>query len=89
MIGRTTVFLDCTNKPEARCALTAGGVVRQLIGTGLVEFVGGLLTAAIALGVFDSHERHDDGYSFLDSAVFDLDKHGFQDDSPDFRARPK
>ena len=34
--------------------------VRNLIGTGLVEFVGGLLTAVIALFVLMRHQPDDD-----------------------------
>jgi len=52
--------------------------VRNLIGTGLVEFVGGLMTRRLRWCI-DSHERHDDGYSFLDSAgVWIWDEHGFK-----------
>ena len=61
-VGRLPVAYYDANKTGALVSRIMNDVegVRNLVGTGLVEFVGGLLTAALALVVMLSHQpRHD------------------------------
>ena len=62
-IGLLPVSYYDTNKSGVLVSRIMNDVegVRNLIGTGLVDFVGGLLTAVISLGVSVVHQRdHDD-----------------------------
>jgi subfamily B ATP-binding cassette protein MsbA len=64
--------------------------VRNLIGTGLVEFVGGLLTAVIALVVLLKISALMTGLAFLFLLIFGLAlRHAFRTIRPIFRARAK
>ena len=61
-IGRLPVAYFDANKTGALVSRIMTDVegVRNLIGTGLVEFVGGMLTAVIALVVLIAHQPADD-----------------------------
>ena len=61
-IGRLSVGYYDANKSGVLVSRIMTDVegVRNLIGTGLVEFVGGIMTALIALVVLRAHQRRDD-----------------------------
>jgi ABC-type multidrug transport system fused ATPase/permease subunit len=91
-IGRLPISFYDANKTGALVSRIMSDVegVRNLIGTGLVEFVGGLMTAAIALVylIHTSVEMTAVAFSIL--VVFGLFiSQAFKTIRPIFRARPK
>ncbi len=69
-IGRLPVSFYDANKTGVLVSRIMSDVegVRNLVGTGLVEFVGGIMTAIIALGVPASYQRAHDGRGVFRSA---------------------
>ena len=91
-IGRLPVTYYDANKTGMLVSRIMSDVegVRNLIGTGLVEFVGGLLTAVIALVVLLRISALMTGLAFLFLLVFGLAlRHAFRTIRPIFRARAK
>jgi len=91
-IGRLPVAYYDANKTGMLVSRIMSDVegVRNLIGTGLVEFVGGLLTAVIALVVLLRISALMTGMAFLFLLVFGLAlRHAFRTIRPIFRARAK
>jgi subfamily B ATP-binding cassette protein MsbA len=91
-IGRLPVSYYDANKSGMLVSRIMSDVegVRNLIGTGLVEFVGGLLTAVIALVVLLRISALMTGLAFLFLLVFGLAlRHAFRTIRPIFRARAK
>jgi subfamily B ATP-binding cassette protein MsbA len=91
-IGRLPVTYYDANKSGMLVSRIMSDVegVRNLIGTGLVEFVGGLLTAVIALVVLLKISALMTGLAFLFLLIFGLAlRHAFRTIRPIFRARAK
>ncbi|HWY03339.1 MAG TPA: ABC transporter ATP-binding protein [Candidatus Acidoferrum sp.] len=91
-IGRLPVTYYDSNKTGMLVSRIMSDVegVRNLIGTGLVEFVGGLLTAVIALVVLLRISALMTGLAFLFLLIFGLAlRHAFRTIRPIFRARAK
>jgi len=91
-IGRLPVTYYDANKTGMLVSRIMSDVegVRNLIGTGLVEFVGGLLTAVIALVVLLRISALMTGLAFLFLLIFGLAlRHAFRTIRPIFRARAK
>jgi ABC-type multidrug transport system fused ATPase/permease subunit len=91
-IGRLPVTYYDSNKTGMLVSRIMSDVegVRNLIGTGLVEFVGGILTALIALVVLLRISALMTGLAFLFLLVFGLAlRHAFRTIRPIFRARAK
>ena len=91
-IGRLPVAYYDANKTGMLVSRIMSDVegVRNLIGTGLVEFVGGLLTAVIALVVLLRISALMTGLAFLFLMIFGLAlRHAFRTIRPIFRARAK
>jgi subfamily B ATP-binding cassette protein MsbA len=91
-IGRLPVAYYDANKTGMLVSRIMSDVegVRNLIGTGLVEFVGGLLTAVIALVVLLRISPLMTGMAFLFLLVFGLAlRHAFRTIRPIFRERSK
>jgi ABC-type multidrug transport system fused ATPase/permease subunit len=91
-IGRLPVAYYDSNKAGSLVARIMSDVegVRNLIGTGLVEFVGGLLTAAIALVVLVRISPVMTGIAFLFLMVFGVAlQRAFRTIRPIFRERAK
>jgi ABC-type multidrug transport system fused ATPase/permease subunit len=91
-IGRLPVTYYDANKSGMLVSRIMSDVegVRNLIGTGLVEFVGGLLTAVIALVVLIRISALMTGLAFLFLLIFGLAlRHAFRTIRPIFRARAK
>jgi ABC-type multidrug transport system fused ATPase/permease subunit len=91
-IGRLPVTYYDANKSGMLVSRIMSDVegVRNLIGTGLVEFVGGLLTAVIALVVLIRISALMTGLAFLFLLIFSLAlRHAFRTIRPIFRARAK
>src|SRR5579863_8207127 len=91
-IGRLSVSFYDANKTGALVSRIMSDVegVRNLIGTGLVEFVGGLLTAVLALGVLLYINAVMTVVAFAVLIVFGLFLNkAFSTIRPIFRARPK
>jgi ABC-type multidrug transport system fused ATPase/permease subunit len=91
-IGRLSVSFYDANKTGALVSRIMSDVegVRNLIGTGLVEFVGGLLTAVLALGVLLYINAVMTVVAFGVLIVFGLFLNkAFSTIRPIFRARPK
>src|ERR1700693_2673111 len=91
-IGRLPVTYYDANKTGMLVSRIMSDVegVRNLIGTGLVEFVGGLLTAVIALVVLLKISPLMTGLAFLFLLIFGLAlRHAFRTIRPIFRARAK
>jgi ABC-type multidrug transport system fused ATPase/permease subunit len=66
-VGTLPVAYYDANKSGALVSRIMSDVegVRNLIGTGLVEFAGGMLEGAAGLGVPAAHQRPDDGFALL------------------------
>jgi len=91
-IGRLSVSFYDANKTGALVSRIMSDVegVRNLIGTGLVEFVGGLMTAVLALGVLLYINAMMTVVAFAVLIVFALFlNQAFATIRPIFRARPK
>jgi subfamily B ATP-binding cassette protein MsbA len=91
-IGRLSVSFYDANKTGALVSRIMSDVegVRNLIGTGLVEFVGGLMTAVLALGVLLYINALMTVVAFAVLIVFGLFLNkAFSTIRPIFRARPK
>jgi len=91
-IGRLSVSFYDANKTGALVSRIMSDVegVRNLIGTGLVEFVGGLMTAVLALGVLLYINALMTFVAFAVLIVFGLFLNkAFSTIRPIFRARPK
>ena len=91
-IGRLSVSFYDANKTGALVSRIMSDVegVRNLIGTGLVEFVGGLMTAVLALGVLLYINALMTAVAFAVLIVFGLFLNkAFSTIRPIFRARPK
>jgi ABC-type multidrug transport system fused ATPase/permease subunit len=91
-IGRLPISFYDANKTGALVSRIMSDVegVRNLIGTGLVEFVGGIMTAAFALVILLRTSAVMTGLAFAIILVFGLFiKKAFQTIRPIFRARPK
>src|SRR5882757_3854212 len=91
-IGRLSVSFYDANKTGVLVSRIMSDVegVRNLIGTGLVEFVGGLLTAVLALGVLLYINAVMTVVAFAVLIVFGLFLNkAFSTIRPIFRARPK
>jgi ABC-type multidrug transport system fused ATPase/permease subunit len=91
-IGRLPVSFYDANKTGALVSRIMSDVegVRNLIGTGLVEFVGGLMTAAFALVYLIHTSIAMTGLAFGILVVFGLGiNKAFKTIRPIFRARPK
>ena len=91
-IGRLSVSYYDANKTGALVSRIMSDVegVRNLIGTGLVEFVGGLMTAVLALGVLLYINAMMTVVAFAVLIVFALFlNQAFATIRPIFRARPK
>ena len=91
-IGRLSVSFYDANKTGALVSRIMSDVegVRNLIGTGLVEFAGGLLTAVLALGVLLYINSMMTLVAFAVLIVFGLFLNkAFSTIRPIFRARPK
>jgi len=91
-IGRLSVSYYDANKTGALVSRIMSDVegVRNLIGTGLVEFVGGLMTAVLALGVLLYINATMTLVAFTVLIVFALFLNkAFSTIRPIFRARPK
>jgi ABC-type multidrug transport system fused ATPase/permease subunit len=91
-VGRLPVAYYDANKAGALVSRIMSDVegVRNLIGTGLVEFAGGLLTAAIALVVLVRISPVMTGVAFFFLVVFGLAlQKAFQTIRPIFRERAK
>ena len=91
-IGRLSVSFYDANKTGALVSRIMSDVegVRNLIGTGLVEFVGGLMTAVLALGVLLYINAVMTVVAFGVLIVFGLFLNkAFSTIRPIFRARPK
>ena len=81
-VGRLPLNYYDANKSGALVSRIMSDVegVRNLIGTGLVEFLGGILTAVLALGVLLQYQRVDDQYRHWFSAgPHRRAEQGFQD----------
>jgi ABC-type multidrug transport system fused ATPase/permease subunit len=91
-IGRLPVSFYDANKTGALVSRIMSDVegVRNLIGTGLVEFVGGLMTAVIALVILIRTSVTMTGVAFAILLVFGYGiNRAFATIRPIFRARPK
>jgi ABC-type multidrug transport system fused ATPase/permease subunit len=91
-IGRLPVAYYDANKTGALVSRIMSDVegVRNLIGTGLVEFVGGLMTAVIALVILIRTSVTMTGVAFAILLVFGYGiNKAFSTIRPIFRARPK
>jgi ABC-type multidrug transport system fused ATPase/permease subunit len=91
-IGRLPVAFYDANKTGALVSRIMSDVegVRNLIGTGLVEFVGGLMTAVIALVILIRTSVTMTGVAFAILLVFGYGiNKAFATIRPIFRARPK
>jgi ABC-type multidrug transport system fused ATPase/permease subunit len=91
-IGRLPVAFYDANKTGALVSRIMSDVegVRNLIGTGLVEFVGGLMTAVIALVILIRTSVTMTGVAFAILLVFGYGiNKAFSTIRPIFRARPK
>jgi ABC-type multidrug transport system fused ATPase/permease subunit len=91
-IGRLPVSFYDANKTGALVSRIMSDVegVRNLIGTGLVEFVGGLMTAVIALVILIRTSVTMTGVAFAILLVFGYGiNKAFTTIRPIFRARPK
>ena len=91
-IGRLPVSFYDANKTGVLVSRIMSDVegVRNLIGTGLVEFVGGLMTAAIALGYLIYTSVSMTAVAFAILVVFAiLINQAFRTIRPIFRERPK
>jgi subfamily B ATP-binding cassette protein MsbA len=91
-IGRLPVTFYDANKTGALVSRIMSDVegVRNLIGTGLVEFVGGLMTAVIALVILIRTSVTMTGVAFAILLVFGYGiNKAFATIRPIFRARPK
>jgi subfamily B ATP-binding cassette protein MsbA len=91
-IGRLPVAFYDANKTGALVSRIMSDVegVRNLIGTGLVEFVGGLMTAVIALVILIRTSVTMTGVAFAILLVFGYGiNKAFTTIRPIFRARPK
>jgi subfamily B ATP-binding cassette protein MsbA len=91
-IGRLPVSFYDANKTGALVSRIMSDVegVRNLIGTGLVEFVGGLMTAVIALVILIRTSVTMTGVAFAILLVFGYGiNKAFATIRPIFRARPK
>jgi len=91
-IGRLPVSYYDANKTGALVSRIMSDVegVRNLVGTGLVEFVGGLMTAAIALVFLIHTSAGMTGVAFAILVVFGVGiSMAFKTIRPIFRARPK
>lgn len=91
-IGRLPIAFYDANKTGALVSRIMSDVegVRNLIGTGLVEFVGGLMTAAIALVYLIHTSVEMTGVAFGILVLFGIGiSQAFKTIRPIFRARPK
>ncbi|MFI5176459.1 MAG: ABC transporter ATP-binding protein [Terriglobia bacterium] len=91
-IGRLPVSFYDANKTGTLVSRIMSDVegVRNLIGTGLVEFVGGLMTAALALVILLRISVTMTGVAFAVLLVFGVGLNkAFKTIRPIFRARPK
>jgi subfamily B ATP-binding cassette protein MsbA len=91
-VGRLPVAYYDANKTGALVSRIMSDVegVRNLIGTGLVEFVGGLFTAVIALGVLLFISPTMTGVAFLFLVIFAVSlQKAFRTIRPIFRERSK
>jgi ABC-type multidrug transport system fused ATPase/permease subunit len=91
-IGRLPISFYDANKTGVLVSRIMSDVegVRNLIGTGLVEFVGGLMTAVIALGILLHTSVAMTGLAFSILVVFGVGINwAFKTIRPIFRARPK
>ncbi len=91
-VGRLSVSYYDANKTGTLVARIMSDVegVRNLVGTGLVEFVGGLLTAVIAFGVLIKISPLMTGIAFAFLLVFSLAlQRAFKTIRPIFRERSK
>jgi ABC-type multidrug transport system fused ATPase/permease subunit len=91
-IGRLPIAFYDANKTGALVSRIMSDVegVRNLIGTGLVEFVGGLMTAAIALVYLIHTSVEMTGVAFGILVFFGIGiSQAFKTIRPIFRARPK
>ena len=91
-IGRLPVSYYDANKTGALVSRIMSDVegVRNLVGTGLVEFAGGLMTAAIALVFLIHTSASMTGVAFAILVVFGVGiSMAFKTIRPIFRARPK
>ena len=93
-IGKLSVAFHDSTKTGTLVSRIMSDVegVRNLIGTGLVDFVGGLLSAAIALVVLFPHQRGHDcsiAFGFLFFFAIALNRPAFGTIRPIFRERGK
>jgi ABC-type multidrug transport system fused ATPase/permease subunit len=91
-IGRLPVSFYDANKTGVLVSRIMSDVegVRNLIGTGLVEFVGGLMTAVLALGYLLHTSARMTGIAFAIILCFGIGiSKAFKTIRPIFRARPK
>ena len=91
-IGRLPIAFYDANKTGALVSRIMSDVegVRNLIGTGLVEFVGGLMTAALALVYLIHTSVEMTGVAFGILVLFGIGiSQAFKTIRPIFRARPK
>src|SRR5499425_3110946 len=91
-IGRLPVSFYDANKTGVLVSRIMSDVegVRNLVGTGLVEFVGGLMTAVLALGYLIHTSVLMTGVAFSILVVFGFGiSWAFKTIRPIFRARPK
>ena len=91
-IGRLPISFYDTNKTGVLVSRIMSDVegIRNLIGTGLVEFVGGLMTAAIALVYLIHTSVVMTSVAFAILVIFGLGiSQAFKTIRPIFRARPK
>lgn len=91
-IGRLPIAFYDTNKTGALVSRIMSDVegVRNLVGTGLVEFAGGLMTALVCVDLLDSHQRPADRRGRVHSfSLCVWNQPGLFDDSSDFSRAPQ